>query len=82
MERLIDCLVEPPVLSFPDFSQPFTLHTDASNQGLGAVLYQLQNGKLRVIAYTVKKIPLNNSKLLAAIDASNLLLFYSILTVI
>lgn len=51
IERLIDCLVEPPVLGFPDFSQPFILHTDASNQGLGAVLYQQQKGKLCVIAY-------------------------------
>ena len=51
LERLIDCLIQPPVLGFPEFSQPFILHTDASNQGLGAVLYQKQNGKLRVIAY-------------------------------
>lgn len=51
LEQLIDCLIQPPVLGFPEFSQPFILHTDASNQGLGAVLYQRQNGKLRVIAY-------------------------------
>lgn len=51
LEGLIDCLVEPPVLAFLDFSQPFVLHTDASNEGLGAVLYQKQDGKLRVIAY-------------------------------
>ena len=51
LEQLIDCLTQPPVLGFPEFSQPFILHTDASNQGLGAVLYQRQNGKLRVIAY-------------------------------
>lgn len=51
IEQLIDCLLQPPVLAFPDFSQPFVLHTDASAQGLGAVLYQNQNGKLRVIAY-------------------------------
>lgn len=51
LERLIDCLIVPPILGFPDFSQPFILHTDASNQGLGAVLYQQQGDKLRVIAY-------------------------------
>ena len=51
LERLLDCLVEPPVLGFPDFSLPFILHTDASNQGLGAVLYQQQDDKLCVIAY-------------------------------
>lgn len=51
LEQLIECLVQPPVLGFPDFSEPFILHTDASNQGLGAVLYQQQDGKLRVIAY-------------------------------
>lgn len=51
LERLIDCLAEPPVLGFPDFAKPFILHTDASDKGLGAVLYQHQDGKLRVIAY-------------------------------
>lgn len=51
LEKLIDCLARPPILGFPDFSQPFILHTDASGQGLGAVLYQEQGGKLRVIAY-------------------------------
>ena len=51
LEQLIDCLLHPPVLGFPDFTQPFIVHTDASHQGLGAVLYQKQVGKLRVIAY-------------------------------
>lgn len=51
LEELIDYLVKPPVLGFPDFTKPFVLHTDASNLGLGAVLYQHQEGKLRVIAY-------------------------------
>ena len=51
LEQLIDTLSHPPVLAYPDFELPFVLHTDASQQGLGAVLYQRQDGKLRVIAY-------------------------------
>lgn len=51
LERLVDMLMEPPVLAYPDFNHPFTLHTDASQKGLGAVLYQHQDEKLRVIAY-------------------------------
>lgn len=51
LEQLVDLLKNPPILAYPDFSLPFTLHTDASDQGLGAVLYQRQNGKLRVIGF-------------------------------
>ncbi|KAJ8007769.1 hypothetical protein DPEC_G00097640 [Dallia pectoralis] len=51
LEQLITLLMTPPVLAYPDFNLPFTLHTDASDQGLGAVLYQRHNGKLRVIGY-------------------------------
>lgn len=51
LEQLINLLTNPPVLAYPDFNLPFTLHTDASDQGLGAVLYQRQSGKLRVIGY-------------------------------
>lgn len=35
------CLTAAPILSFPDFTQPFYIATDASNTGIGAVLYQL-----------------------------------------
>lgn len=49
--QLIDHLSSPPVLSYPNFEEPFVLHCDASQEGLGAVLYQRQEGKLRVIAY-------------------------------
>ncbi|MCG8044577.1 MAG: RNase H-like domain-containing protein [Candidatus Thiodiazotropha endolucinida] len=44
-------LSSPPILAYADFSKPFILHTDASTEGLGAVLYQEQDGLERVIAY-------------------------------
>ncbi|PJE78240.1 hypothetical protein CI610_02833 [invertebrate metagenome] len=44
-------LTQPPVLAYADYSKPFILHTDASASGLGAILYQVQDGKERVIAY-------------------------------
>ena len=51
LEILLVCLTSPPVLAFPDFELPFLLNTDASADGLGAVLYQRQQGKLRVVAF-------------------------------
>lgn len=51
VSRLVDMLTSPPILAYPDFNLPFVLHTDASNEGLGAVLYQQQGDKLRVIAF-------------------------------
>ncbi|XP_063049996.1 uncharacterized protein LOC134444699, partial [Engraulis encrasicolus] len=49
--QLIDHLSSPPVLGYPNFEEPFVLHCDASQEGLGAVLYQRQEGKMKVIAY-------------------------------
>ena len=51
LEKLLDHLTRPPILGYPDYNQPFVLHTDASQAGLGAVLYQKQNGKMRVLGY-------------------------------
>ena len=39
--KLKDCLCKAPVLNNPDFSRSFVLQTDASDQGIGAVLSQV-----------------------------------------
>ena len=50
-ECLISCLTSPPIIGYPDFHLPFTVHVDASSTGLGAALYQTQKGRPTVIAY-------------------------------
>ena len=39
-EKLKIAITEAPVLAYPDFTKPFLVKTDASQRGLGAVLYQ------------------------------------------
>ena len=50
-DMLISKLTTPPILAYADYKLPFILNIDASGDGLGAVLYQLQEGHERVIAY-------------------------------
>ena len=55
-EKIVELLTTPPVLAYADYTKPFLLHTDASLEGLGAVLYQEQEGKERVIAYASRSL--------------------------
>ena len=49
-------LCSTPVLTYPDFSLPFILDTDASQHGIGAVLSQIQCGEEKVIAFASKTL--------------------------
>ena len=56
VEDLVEHLRSPEVIAYPDFSCPFIVHCDASETGLGSVLYQRQNGKLRVISFASRTL--------------------------
>ena len=56
MENLIDAITQFPIMAYPDFEEAFTLHTDASYDGLGAVLYQVQEGQMKVIGYSSRTL--------------------------
>ena len=56
-ERLKDLLTTPPMLAYPDYTQEFVLHTDASGEGVGAVLEQKQSDdQLHPIVYASRSI--------------------------
>jgi hypothetical protein len=55
-DTLKAALSSAPVLAFADFTLPFILETDASNDGLGAILSQEQDGRKRVIAYASHRL--------------------------
>ncbi len=54
---LKDRLVRPPILKVAGVGKPFTVHTDASDVGLGAVLSQLgRDGEEHPVAYASRKL--------------------------
>ena len=55
-KRLKEALLEAPVLVYPLPDDEFILDTDASNEGIGAVLSQVHDGVERVVAYASRKL--------------------------
>ena len=57
-EQLKHLCSQTPILAYANYKKPFKLHTDASEHGLGAILYQKQDDNMeRVIAYANRTLP-------------------------
>ncbi|KAI4871331.1 hypothetical protein NFI96_009730, partial [Prochilodus magdalenae] len=55
-EELKAKLTQTPVLAFADTQKPYVLHVDASLDGLGGVLYQEHDNKLRPVAFISRSL--------------------------
>ena len=56
-EHLKHLCSQTPILAYANYEKPFKLHKDASENGLGAVLYQKQDdGTEHVIAYAIRTL--------------------------
>ena len=54
--QLKEALVSAPILALPDFHLQFHLYVDASNEGIGMILGQIQNNREVAIAYGGRKL--------------------------
>ena len=50
-------LINPPVLYMPNTTGRFHLYSDTSKFATGSALYQIQNGKPKLITYKGKRLP-------------------------
>ena len=50
-------LIKPPVLHMPNTTGRFYLYSDTSKFATGSVMYQIKNGKPKLIAYASKRLP-------------------------
>ena len=56
MRTLKTKLTSAPIMRLPDKEKPYVLRTDASDQGLGAVLLQENEDMLQPVAYASKRL--------------------------
>ena len=63
-DKLKELCTTTPILAYADVGKPFKLHTNASLLGLGAVIYQVQDGVEKVISYTSRSLTKSETKYL------------------
>ena len=56
-EEIMCRLIKPPVLHMPNKTGRFHLYSDTSKYATSSALYQIQNGKPKLIAYASKWLP-------------------------
>ena len=57
LEEIKCRLIKPPVLHLPGSKQRFHLYSDMCKFATGSTLYQIQNGKSKLVAYVSKRLP-------------------------
>ena len=57
LKEIKNRLVKSPVLHLPDIEGRFHLCSDTNKFATGCALYQIQNGKPKMIAYASKRLP-------------------------
>ena len=56
-EEIKQRLIKAPILHMPNYEGRFHLYSEMSKFAAGSALYQIQNGKPRLIAYASKGLP-------------------------
>lgn len=59
LEKIKMKMKSAPILACPDYNKPFFLQTDASNVGLGSVLFQREGNQEKVIAFRSRALTSN-----------------------
>ena len=55
-------LLAAPILSYPDYSKPFSIASDASNNGIGAMLFQEYDGTKKYVAFVSRSLSVSEKK--------------------
>jgi len=77
LETIKNFLIEKPILKLPDWTKPFTIRSDASSIGIGAVLLQEHNEKYFPVAYASRKL-LDREQKYSSIEREALAIIWSL----